>query len=99
MANFEFDRDAVARFCAAHHVCSLSLFGSVLRDDFGPASDVDLLVQFDPGQEPSLFGMARMERELSPLFGGRKVDLRTPQDLGRHMRERVVSSAVGVYAG
>jgi hypothetical protein len=88
----------VARFCRTHHIRKLALFGSVLRDDFGPASDVDLLVEFEEGQEPSLFGIARMERELSPLFGGRKVDLRTPQDLGRHMRERVVSTAEGVYA-
>ena len=98
MAHIEFDRESVARFCRIHHIRRLSLFGSVLRDDFGPDSDVDLLVEFEQEQEPSLFGIARMERELALLFGGRKVDLRTPQDLGRHMRERVVSTAEGVYA-
>ena len=98
MAHIEFDRESVARFCRTHHIRKLSLFGSVLRDDFGPESDVDLLVEFEQEQEPSLFGIARMERELALLFGGRKVDLRTPQDLGRHMRERVVSTAEGVYA-
>lgn len=98
MANITFDRQAVAQFCRANHIQTLALFGSALRDDFGPDSDVDLLVEFEPGQEPTLFGMARMERELSPIAGGRKVDLRTPEDLGRHMRARVVASAEGVYA-
>lgn len=98
MARIEYDREAVARFCRAHHIRKLSLFGSVLRDDFGPNSDVDLLVEFEPSAKVGLFDIARMELELSPLFGGRKIDLRTPQDLGRHMRERVVSSAEGVYA-
>lgn len=98
MSRIDFDRDSVARFCRSHHIRKLALFGSVLRDDFGPDSDVDLLVEFEEGQAPSLFGIARMERELSPLFGGRRVDLRTPQDLGRHMRDRVVSTAEGVYA-
>jgi len=98
MAHIECDRESVARFCRTHHIRKLSLFGSVLRDDFGPESDVDLLVEFEQEQEPSLFGIARMERELALLFGGRKVDLRTPEDLGRHMRNRVVSTAEGVYA-
>ncbi len=98
MARVEIDREEMARFCRKHHIRNLALFGSVLRDDFGPDSDVDVLVEFEPGQEPTLFGIARMEREMSPLFDGRKVDLRTPEDLGRHMRARVVASAEGVYA-
>ena len=98
MANIEFDRQALAQFCEANHIRKLSLFGSVLRDDFRPDSDVDLLVEFEPGAKVGLFDIARMEIELSPLFGGRKVDLRTPADLGRYMRERVVSTAEGVYA-
>jgi len=98
MPNIDFDQDAVARFCRANHIRRLSFFGSVLRDDFGPESDVDLLVEFELGQSPTLFGIARMERELAPVFGGRNVDLRTPGDLGRHMRARVVASAEEVYA-
>ena len=98
MANIEFDLEAISEFCRTHHIRKLALFGSVLRDDFGPESDVDVLVDFEPGQEPSLFGISRMELEMSPIFDGRKVDLRTPEDLGRHMRARVVASAQGVYA-
>ena len=79
-------------------VKSLAVFGSVARGEARPDSDVDLLVEFEPGAKVGLFEISRMEIELSPLFAGRKVDLRTPQDLGRHMRERVVSSAEGVYA-
>jgi len=98
MANIEFDRESVARFCRNHHIRRLSLFGSVLRDDFGPESDVDLLVEFEPGREPGLIRLSGMELEISPLFGGRKVDMRTPEDLGIRIRERVEASAEGVYA-
>ena len=99
MAQIDFDQDALSEFCQANHIRRLSLFGSVLRDDFGPESDVDLLVEFEPDASVGLFDIARMERELSPLFRGRKVDLRTAGDLGRHMRDRVVASAEGIYAG
>lgn len=99
MVPIDFDRDAIAGFCRANHIRKLSFFGSVLRDDFRPDSDVDLLVEFEADAAVSLFDIARMEREMSPLFDGRKVDLRTPEDLGRHMRARVVASAEGVYVG
>ena len=98
MARIAFDSEAIARFCRENHIRKLALFGSVLRDDFGPESDVDLLVEFEPGARVGLFDISRMELEMSPLFDGRKVDLRTPEDLGRHMRSRVVASAEGVYA-
>lgn len=98
MANIDFDETALERFSQTNKIRKLALFGSVLRDDFGADSDVDVLVEFEPGQEPGLFGIARMEREMSLLFGGRKVDLRTSGDLGRHMRERVLTSAEGIYA-
>jgi uncharacterized protein len=98
MANIEFDRESIARFCQSHHIRKLSLFGSVLRDNFGPDSDVDLLVEFEPGREPGLIRLSGMELEISPLFGGRKVDMRTPEDLGMRIRTRVVESAEGVYA-
>lgn len=89
----------VAEFCRRHHIRRLSLFGSVLRDDFSPSSDVDVLVEFEPDQVPGFLGLARMERELSALLGGRKVDLRTPEDLSRYFRSRVVASAELQYAG
>lgn len=98
MPQIEFDDDALVHFCQANKISKLALFGSVIREDFGPESDVDVLVEFEPGKEPGLFGMARMERELSPIFGGQKIDLRTPGDLGRYMRDRVMNAAEGIYA-
>jgi predicted nucleotidyltransferase len=91
------DREELAEFCRRNHIRRLSLFGSVLRDDFGPGSDVDVLVDFKPGHRIGLIKMAGMEIELSRLFG-RKVDLRTPQDLSRYFRDEVVSSAEVQYA-
>ena len=91
------DSDDLAEFCRRNHIRQLSLFGSVLRDDFGPGSDVDVLVDFEPGHRIGLIKMAGMEIELSRLFG-RKVDLRTPQDLSRYFRDEVVSSAEVQYA-
>ncbi len=93
MREVPLDQDEIADFCRKHHVLRLSLFGSVLRDDFGPDSDVDVLVEFEPGRVPGLLRIARMERELSRLFAGRKVDLRTPADLSRYFRDEVVSTA------
>jgi predicted nucleotidyltransferase len=91
------DRDEIAGFCRKHHVSRLSLFGSVLRDDFGPDSDVDVLVEFEPGHVPGFLRIARMERELSGLFAGRRVDLRTPEDLSRYFRDEVLSTAEVQY--
>lgn len=76
-----------------NHVRRLALFGSVLRDDFRPDSDVDVLVEFEPGHVPGLLRLAGMEHELSELFGGRRVDLRTPADLSRYFRDEVLSTA------
>jgi hypothetical protein len=72
------------------------VFGSALGEDFGPESDLDLLVEFLPGHVPGLLGMARMERELGELVG-RKVDLRTPEDLSYLFRDRVVAEAEVQY--
>ena len=76
----------------------MAFFGSVLRADFGPESDIDVLVEFEPAHVPGLFGIARMEHELSTLFGGRKVDLRTPEDLSRYFRDDVLKEAEVQYA-
>lgn len=89
--------ERLAKFCRKNHISKLSLFGSVLRDDFGPESDVDVLVEFEEGYTPGFFGLARIEGELSELFG-RKVDLRTPQDLSRYFRDDVMGSAAVQYA-
>lgn len=92
-------KDAIAAFCREHGIQRLAVFGSALRADFRPESDIDLLVEFEPDQVPGLFGIARMERELSVLLGGRKVDLRTPQDLSRYFRQRILEEAEVQYEG
>jgi predicted nucleotidyltransferase len=89
--------EKIADFCRRNHISKLSLFGSVLRDDFGPQSDVDVLVEFDPEHIPGLFRVARMEAELSKTLG-RKVDLRTAEDLSRYFRKKVVAAAALQYA-
>ena len=91
-------RGKIADFCRRHHIRRLSVFGSALRVDFGEDSDVDILVEFDPGHAPGLLKLARMERELAQLLGGRKVDLRTPEDLSRYFREEVLQEAEVQYA-
>ncbi|MFH1059895.1 MAG: nucleotidyltransferase family protein [Pseudomonadota bacterium] len=89
-------RAALAEFCRRHHISRLALFGSILGPDFGPESDIDLLVEFEPGHGASLFAMARMERELTELLG-RQVDLRTPAELSRYFRDEVVRQSVPQY--
>lgn len=96
--NIKVDRGEITEFCRRHHISKLSFFGSVLRDDFQPNSDVDVLVEFEPEHVPGLFHLARMERELSALLGNRKVDLRTPQDLSRYFRDEVIATAEVQYA-
>jgi len=86
----------IVEFCRKNHIRKLSLFGSVLQDDFGPESDVDFLVEFDPGYPVGLIRLAGMENELSKLLG-RKADLRTPADLSRYFRDEVVRSAEVQY--
>jgi predicted nucleotidyltransferase len=92
------DREALAAFCKRHHVRRLSLFGSVLKGAARPDSDVDLLVEFEPGHTPGLFALAGIEEELSALLGGRRVDLHTAGDLSRHFRDEVVREAAVQYA-
>lgn len=86
------DRDALARLCRRYRVCRLSLFGSVAKGTERPDSDVDLLVEFEPDAVPGLLGLAEVEAELSALLG-RSVDLRTPNELSRHFRQRVEDTA------
>jgi len=93
-----FARDKIAAFCRRHHVRRLSVFGSVLREDFGSESDIDVLVEFEPGHVPGFFGLFDLEEELSALAGGRKVDLRTAQDLSRYFRDEVLANAEVQYA-
>jgi hypothetical protein len=96
-ARIQIDRERVADFCRRHQVRRLALFGSVIRDDFRPDSDVDVLVEFAPEARAGLFEMARMEAEVEELIG-RKVDLRTPAELSRYFRDEVVAGAEVQYA-
>ncbi len=86
----------IAEFCRKHGIKKLAIFGSALRDDFGPDSDIDVLVEFKQGRTPGFFRLIEMEEELSQLFG-RKVDLRTPDDLSRYFREEVIANAEVQY--
>jgi predicted nucleotidyltransferase len=89
---------SIADFCRRHRIRKLALFGSVLRRDFRPDSDVDVLIEFEPGYVTGFFRLFDMEVELSSLFGGRKVDLQTPQDLSRYFREEVMAQVQVPYA-
>ena len=90
------DCDVVSAFCRRHHITRLALFGSVLRDDFGPESDVDVLVEFQAGHVPGL-KFVSMERELSGLLHGRRVDMVTPKFLNPRIRNEVLESAEPLY--
>ena len=92
------DEATLAAFCVKHHIQRLSLFGSQLEGSTGTESDVDILVEFDPGKEPVLLGLAEMEAELSTLLDGRTVDMRTPKDLSRYFRDEVMRSSQVQYA-
>ena len=92
------DRSALEAICRRHDVARLSLFGSVLKGTATNESDIDLLVEFNDSARPTFLDMARIEIELSELLGGRKVDLRTPQDLSRYFRSDVLASAELQYA-
>jgi len=98
MAQIDFHKEQIASFCQERHIKRLSVFGSALRPDFQADSDIDVLVEFEQDHIPSLLVVVRMERELSVLLGGRKVDLRTPEDLSRYFRHRVLEEAEVQYA-
>jgi len=90
-------KDEIAAFCRRHHIRKLSLFGSVLRDDFRPDSDIDVLVEFEP-EHPVGWNIIDIEEELSRLFGGHKVDMVQEKYLNRWLRGRILASAEVQYA-
>ena len=91
-ARIDIPKEKIAEFCRRNHIRRLALFGSVLRDDFGPDSDVDVLVEFEPGTRVGLLRLAGMEIELGEMLE-RKVDLNTPGFLSKYFRDRVLSEA------
>ena len=92
------DETTLAQFCERHHIHRLALFGSHLKGTARPDSDIDLLVEFDPEHIPSLLDIVGMELKLAEMLGGKKVDLRTAQDLSRYFRDEVVRMAEVQYA-
>ena len=97
--NIQLPREKIADFCKRNRIRKLSLFGSALKGELRKDSDIDLLVEFHSDETaPSLFDLARMERELSKLLGGRKVALRTPNELSRYFRDKVLSTASVQYS-
>jgi len=97
MSKLHLPKDDIAELCRRHHIRKMSLFGSVLRDDFRPDSDIDVLVEFEPGHTVG-FDILDIEEELSRLFGGHKVDIVQEKYLNRWLRGRVLASAEVEYA-
>jgi hypothetical protein len=96
MIDIEIPRERLAQYCKEHHIRKLALFGSVTHGDIRPDSDVDVLVEFEPGRTPG-FGFIVIQDDLSRFFGGRKVDLNTSKCLSRYFRDDVVREAVVIY--
>jgi len=90
-------KDKIAEFCKRHSIQKLAFFGSVLRDDFSPGSDVDVLVEFIPGAAVGFFKLYDLEQELSRILEGRKVDINTPKSLSKYFRDKVLSEAEVQY--
>ena len=98
VANVHAPERELSAFCRRSGIKRLSLFGSVLTERFSATSDVDVLVEFERGRQVGYLRMAAMERELSKLFGGRKIDLRTPGELSKYFRDEVMRTAAVQYA-
>jgi hypothetical protein len=94
-SHLSIDRAAVSEFCERHHIARLALFGSVIRDDFRPESDIDVLVEFQPGTRVGL-AFIRIQDELSAVLG-RTVDLHTPASLSKYFRDQVLREAEPLY--
>ena len=94
--NISIPQEEITAFCQRHPIRKLALFGSALREDFRTDSDVDILVEFEPNSATDHFDMALMEIELSQIMGY-KVDLRTPNELSRYFRQKVVDTALVLY--
>jgi len=97
IGNIRVTKDKIAEFCQRHSIRKLAFFGSVLRDDFRPGSDVDVLVEFIPGAAVGFFKLYDLEQELSQILEGRKVDINTPKSLSKYFRDKVLSEAEVQY--
>lgn len=95
--NIDISKEKIAHFCQRWHIIKLSLFGSVLRDDFRSDSDIDVLVEFHPEHIPGFLKLHQIQEELSTLLGSRQIDLVTPKFLNHRIRERILSEAEVYY--
>lgn len=95
--HIDISREQIADFCRRHHIRKLAFFGSVLREDFRPTSDVDVLLEFEPGIRVGLFELMAMQLEFSDMIG-READFRLPGDLSHYFRDRVIAEAEVQYA-
>jgi predicted nucleotidyltransferase len=91
-AKISIPKERIAEFCRRNRVRRFSLFGSVLREDFGPESDVDILVEFEPGTRVGLIRLSGLEMELGNIVG-RKIDLNTPGFLSKYYRDQILAEA------
>jgi predicted nucleotidyltransferase len=94
MGKVNFSRDQIVDFCKRNHIRKLALFGSVLRDDFRPDSDIDILIDIEQGAVITFLDIARMEIELSEMLNGRNVDLRTPSEFGKYLNKVITEAEV-----
>ena len=92
-------QEKLIRYCKKNHIKKLALFGSILRKDFHADSDIDILVEFEKDNTPGFFDIMRMQEQLSIFFQGKEVDLRTPEDLSKYFRKKVIRNAEVLYAG
>ena len=90
-------QEKINKFCKKHNIKKMSLFGSALRNELTPDSDIDILVEFDKSNIPSFFFLFLLEKELSNYVNGREVDIRTPDDLSMYFRDQVMESAEVLY--
>ena len=97
LKNIEVPVDEVSGLCKQWHIAKLSLFGSVLRDDFMPTSDIDILIEFEPGFTLGFLKLYQLQEELSALFNHRSIDLVTPKFLNQRIRDRVLATAEVCY--
>ncbi len=91
------DLEKIKNFCINNHISYLSLFGSILTENFNDSSDIDLLVEFEPDHIPGFFRLMEIQFNLSKIFNDRKIDLRTKNDLSRYFRQEVLNQAVVIY--
>lgn len=98
LKNIEIPVDKISALCQQWHISQLLLFGSVLRDDFTPNSDIDILVEFEPGFTPGFFKLYQIQEQLSSIFDNRSIDLVTPNFLNYRIRNQILATAEVCYA-